>query len=312
MTFAKIKPILIGLAIAAAAGGIGYLKLHTSQKSEQSLTKAPKKSQETISGVGTLEAKEIIVLAPKSTSQIAALYADEGDLVRKGAVLAQMEPSELAGNQTESRAMIAKSRAQMASQKALIEDLRAKKELADATLHRYQSLIKGGYVTQSELDGAQASARSAHALLSGAQEALLLSQYEIERTEGSLDAVNAKISDLSLRSPIEGIVVAREAEAGSTVGAGVSVFRIANPATVWVKIYIDERQSAALRIGQKATVTLRSSPEKIYTGHILRIGVESDRITEERVVYIGLDTLPEPLHLGEQSEAQILISRPHP
>ncbi|MDD5159063.1 MAG: efflux RND transporter periplasmic adaptor subunit [Sulfuricurvum sp.] len=308
MTFAKIKPIFIGVGIAAVIGGVVYTKMHLSKTTPELVTPNKEKPIESVSGVGTLEAKEIIILASKSTAKISALYADEGDRVRKGEVLARMELSELAGNQAESGALIDKSHAQMASQKALIEDLKAKKDLADTTLKRYQSLSKGGYVTQAELDSADATARSAHALLVSAQEGLIQSQHEIERARGSLHAINAKISDLSLQSPINGIVISRDAEAGSTIGSGSSVFRLANPETVWVKVYIDERQSGRLAVGQKATVNLRSFPDKKFSGEVRRIGVESDRITEERVVYIGLDTLPDPLHLGEQVEAQIMIA----
>lgn len=310
MTFVKNKLILIGFSSAAVIG-IGvllYTKIYSPKVTQLTIEQKKETSFERINGVGTLEAKEIIVLAPKSASTIAHLYADEGDRVQKGAVLARMELSELAGNKMESRALIAKSHSQMAVQKALIDDLRAKKELADVTLKRYLSLSQGGFVTQAELDTVKSAAQSAHALLRSAEAGLKQSEYEIERTRGSLSALDAKIDDLTLRSPINGIVIAREAEEGSTIGAGTSVFRIANPDTVWVKVYINEHQSGKLKVGQSATVILRAFPDKKFLGHIRRIGVESDRITEERVVYIGLNTLPEPLHLGEQAEAEIVIS----
>jgi HlyD family secretion protein len=111
-----------------------------------------------------------------------------------------------------------------------------------------------------------------------------------------------------LRSPIDGIVISREAEAGSTIGAGTPVFKIANPKTLWVRAYIDERQSGPLQVGQKAVVTLRSTGEQKYAGIVSRIGVVSDRITEERVVYITLDHLPQPFSLGEQAEVQINLT----
>ncbi|MDP1783810.1 MAG: efflux RND transporter periplasmic adaptor subunit [Sulfuricurvum sp.] len=305
----KKKSIIVGAGILIAITLIAsFMKSSPPKTVSPAALSTPKEPNHYVNGVGTLEAKEIILLAPKSTSRVETLYADEGDTVRKGELLARLELSELSGNAQESTALIEKNRSQMASQKAVIEDLKAKKELADVTLARYKSLIKGGFVTQSELDTVQASARSASALLVSAQEALKQSQHDIERSKGSLSAVNAKINDLSLRSPIEGIVISRDAEAGSTIGAGMSVFKIANPKSVWVRAYIDERQSGVLKIGQKAVVTLRSTGEQHYTGIVRRIGVVSDRITEERVVYIGLDHLPEPLHLGEQAEAQIIIS----
>lgn len=301
----KKKSILAGALLLVAIALITTSLKNTPPKVAEPLVQADKNQ---INGIGTLEAKEIITISPKNPSKISAVYADEGDQVSKGERLAQMELSELAGVQTQSSATIEKSRAQVASQKALIDDLKAKQALADATLTRYKNLIKGGFVTQAELDGVQTSARSANAALSGAQEALKLSQHEVQRALGSLDSVNATISDYALRSPIDGIVISRDAEAGSTIGAGTPVFKIANPKTLWVRAYIDERQSGSLQVGQKAVVTLRSTGKQKYEGVVSRIGVVSDRITEERVVYITLNHLPVPFSLGEQSEVQINLT----
>lgn len=303
----KKRPVLVGAIILIVIAVIASLMKEPQAKT----VKTPNDTQtppSQVNGVGTLEAKEVITISPKHASTISTVYADEGDHIAKGARLAQMELSELTGIQLQNNAIIEKSRSQMAAQKAAIEDMKAKKTLADATLTRYKNLSKGGFITQAELDAAQTSAQSANAALVNAQEALKQSQLEIQRAVGSLDSVNATIRDYSLRSPIDGIILSREAEAGSTIGAGTPVFKIANPKSVWVRAYIDERQSGGLKLGQNAIVTLRSTGEKRYPGVVRRIGVVSDRITEERVVYITLDTLPEPLYLGEQAEVQINLT----
>ena len=303
----KNKYVWMGLVAFVVAVVVVYVKLQAQKIPEVLANKgAPKTTF--VSGVGTIEAKEIVVLAPKTTSKLAELFADEGDVIREGQVLAKMEISELRGNLQESTASIAKSRAQMASQNAIIEDLKAKKNLADTTLSRYTTLLKGGFVTQAEFDSAQAGAQSAAAQLISAKENLKISKYDIEKSLATRTSQQDKIDDLTLLSPFDGIVVSRDFEAGSTVGAGMAVFRLANPKTLWIKTYIDERQSAKVKVGQSATVILRSFPDQKFSGKVVRIGVESDRITEERVVYVGLDSIPNPLHIGEQAETVIDIS----
>lgn len=314
MMFASNKKwVFLGVLVLISSGMI-YKQVNTSKTiTKKNVTAAVDKPRTTIYGVGTIEAKEIVLLAPKTTSKLLEVYADEGDIVHAAQVLAKMDISELKNNKEESAAAIEKSRAQLSSSQALIEDLGVKKKLADTTLDRYTTLLKGGFVTQAEFDAVSASARSAEAQLKSAQDNLKIWMYEIEKTKASLAAQNAKIDDLILRSPFEGLVVSRNAEPGSTVSSGSAVFQIANPKTLWVKIYIDERQSGALKIKQKATVTLRSFGEKQFEGEVARIGVESDRITEERVVYIRLLNGPEFLHIGEQAEANIMIqSDEHP
>ncbi len=310
MTFVNSKRWLIGGAVLVGVGVLAYSKIYL-PKNDQVTPSAPVKVEfSVVNGVGTIEAKEIVVLAPKTTSKLQALFADEGDRIGQGQVLAKMEISELRGNLQESSANIAKSKAQMASQEAIIEDLKAKKNLADINLNRYATLLKGGFVTQAEFDSAQALSQSATAQLMSAKENLKLSQHDIQRSQAALLTQQDKIDDLSLRSPFDGVVVSRNFEVGSTVGAGMAVFHIANPKTLWIKTYIDERQSGRLQVGQSATVTLRSFSNQKFTGKVARIGVESDRITEERVVYVALDTIPDPIHIGEQAEAIIDISSP--
>lgn len=308
----KTKYLLLFIVIVLIGASVITKKVILSKPAP--ITTAPilNKPQEHIYGVGTLEAKEIVVLAPKTTAKLQELYADEGDKVNTNQILAKMEISELRGTLQESAAALAKSRSQLVASKTIIDDLRAKKMLADATLERYTALLKGGFVTQAEFDTAQANSRSANAQINSATENLKLLAHDIEKSEATLVAQNAKIDDLTLRSPFDAIVISRDAEAGSTVGAGVTVFRLANPKTLWVKIYIDERQSGALRVGQRATVTLRSFTDKTFEGEVARIGVESDRITEERVVFIRLHDLPDSLHIGEQAEAQINTQRNTP
>ena len=302
----KNKYVWMGLIIFAVLAVVVYAKLSAQKVSDEPAIKEPKITF--VSGVGTIEAKEIVVLAPKTTSKIQALFADEGDVIQEGQVLAKMEISELRGNLQESTATIAKSHAQLGSQKAIIEDLKAKKNLADTTLSRYTTLLKGGFVTQAEFDSAQVLSQSAAAQLMSARENLKSFEYDIEKSLATRTSQQEKIDDLTLLSPFDGIVVSRNFEAGSTVGAGMAVFRLANPKTLWIKTYIDERQSANVKVGQVATVTLRSFPDQKFTGKVVRIGVESDRMTEERVVYIALDTFPNPIHIGEQAEAVIDIS----
>lgn len=308
MTHPYLKRAAIGIVAAALLGTVVYTKIYLPKITYETVQSRSGTLVRAVGGVGTLEAKEIVVLAPKTTAKIAALYADEGDRVDAGAVLARMELSDLAGNRSETLALIDKSRAQKGLQQALIDDYAAKVQLADATLGRYEALFKEGFVTRAELDGAQAASRSARAQLSAAKEALAQSQHEVQRLQGSLSALGARIDDLVLRTPVQGIVIERRAEEGSTVAAGSPVLRIANPSTVWVKCYIDERQSGALEIGQAARVELRSQPHRTWNAKVGRIGVESDRITEERVVYLSLDELPFPLHLGEQAEVTIDLS----
>lgn len=308
MKFADNK-ILIGV-IFLVLGTIVVLK-KTVWMSEAQLPAVEKQSIETnntIFGTGTLEAEEIVILAPKTTAKIQNLYADEGDAVHAGQVLAVMEPSELSAQLHEGEAAIAKSRTQLSVAKAALKDLKAKAHLADQTLERYRELLKGGFVTQAEYDGAYASAQSASAQLESAYETIKLLTLDVEKSGAAAEAQRLKIDDLTLRAPFDAKVISKNGEAGSTISAGSAIFRLVNPKTYWVKLYVDERQSRKIKVSQKATVSLRSYPDQTFEAHVARIGSESDRVTEERIVYLTFKQLPSELYLGEQAEAFIHIT----
>lgn len=305
-----LKNTLILLA-AIIIGSFFYIKVYLPKITFSSVSPLVKDINETVFGVGTIEAKEIILLAPKTTSKVLSLSADQGDTVDKEKILATMDPSDLLAAKEEALMSLKKSQMSLLAQQSLIKELEAKYHLAHTTLTRYENLISKGFVAQAELDTAFSAEQSAKAQLENATVQIRVLQADVKRNESLAKSNTAKIEDLILRSPSNMLVISRDAEVGTTVPAGVPVFRLINPQTIWVKIYINERQSGSLHVGQSASITLRSHPEKIYKGHIARIGLESDRITEEREINITLDNPTLPLYLGERAEATIHIAT-HP
>jgi len=89
------------------------------------------------------------------------------------------------------------------------------------------------------------------------------------------------------------------------VRAGDVIFTLMDPKTVWVQAYIDEGRAGELAIGQVAEIRLRSLPHSVFTGVVARIGIESDRVNEERLVWITCSDCPDQVFLGEQAEVRI-------
>ncbi|MEQ8167075.1 MAG: efflux RND transporter periplasmic adaptor subunit, partial [Alphaproteobacteria bacterium] len=108
-----------------------------------------------------------------------------------------------------------------------------------------------------------------------------------------------------LRAPYRAIIVERRKELGTILTAGEPLFTLADPKTIWILGYVDESRAGDIRLQQQAEVHLRSLPRKIFPGRVVRIGIESDRVNEERRVYIACDHCPETVYLGEQAEVFI-------
>lgn len=117
---------------------------------------------------------------------------------------------------------------------------------------------------------------------------------------------------MRLLAPSNGVVVSRDAEAGSTVVAGQAVLRLIDPSSLWVKMRIDQGRSAGLAPGLPAHIVLRSSPGKPLAGKVSRVEAVSDSVTEERVAQVAFDSLPAGVSVGELAEVTLALPAPSP
>ena len=117
-----------------------------------------------------------------------------------------------------------------------------------------------------------------------------------------------KIDRLKVYAPIDGYVISKEAEIAQNVLPSTSILKLVDPKTLWVQTKIDERISSQIELNQKATITLRSQPEKTYKGVVRRIVSMSDSVTLEREVDIAFESIPEPFYINEQAEVKVAVN----
>lgn len=286
-----------------------------------------------VQGVGTVEAKVVVQLAAKIAGRITKLNADHGDRVRLGQTLVQLESSELSAEVDRARAVLdraklavpaqqaALSRAQagLAGAQAAVAKAKANRTLARANAERWRKLASTELVAQMELDeritaaqSADEELTSAEALYQAALKEVLLQEItlkavpqDVSAAAAALASVAARKADTQIVSPIDGFVVSREVESGTAVNPGSPILKLADPASIWVTVFVDEREGGALVVGDAAEVALRSITGRIFRGKIARIRRESDRVTEQLTVDIRFDERPARLTLGEQAEATI-------
>ena len=216
-----------------------------------------------------------------------------------------------------------RAQAALSAAEAIVAKARANRSLAYANAARWDKLAAAELVAKMDLDEranaaqlADAELKSAEALREAAakevavqQVALNIVPQDIAATAAALASVQAKKADTVIASPIDGYVVSREIEPGTAINPGTPILKLADPRTIWVTVYVDEREAGSLEMGNTAEITLRSMPERTLTGKVARIRRESDRVTEQLTVDISLDHPPQTLRLGQQAEALI---RPAP
>jgi HlyD family secretion protein len=225
--------------------------------------------------------------------------------VAAGQLLAQIDAREQA-------ARVAKARAQVSNAEAAVNVAEAASRKAMTLVmqrtqvnQRRQALLARQSVSLEAAEDAQHNEGMAKA-------DLLVAESEIESAKAKLDDARAQfefesvvLSQHELRAPFDGIIAARAKELGAVIGAGESLFTLVAPETMWILAYVDEARAGGIEEGQPVDIRLRSLPQQVFRGRVSRIGIESDRVNEERRVYVSCENCPEAFHLGEQAEVFI-------
>ncbi|WP_456457329.1 efflux RND transporter periplasmic adaptor subunit [Nitratifractor sp.] len=259
----------------------------------------------TVFGIGNVSAKNIHPIASNTGGKILKIFKDQGESVKKGELIATLDPVDLPDQLAQAKALREKSRFETEASRQELRQLEAQQELARANFRRYETLNKRGYAAQEEYDKARTDLKVVQAQIAAAKARISSSLAEQKRSQKSIDALQQKIDRLRVLSPMDGTVVSKDAEAGQTIAAQQPIVTVVDPQEVWVKAYIDERISGQIAKDQKAQIVLRSKAGQKLPGIVARIEAESDPVTEERVVDVAFDKVPIPFYLNEQAEVTI-------
>jgi HlyD family secretion protein len=260
-----------------------------------------------IFGVGTVEARRSYLIGPTAASRVAKVLVDQGDRVKPGQLLAELDPVDL--DERLQSAGDARQRAASAVDvaEAQLREAKSRSALSAASAVRFLELQKKGFVSQEAADAKQHDADATAAASDAAAAALIGSRRDYARLSAEQAGVGRQRAQYHLQSPIAGLVTAREAEPGSTLVAGQALLRLIDPASLWVKTRIDQSRAGGIAVGQPAQIVLRSRPQAALAGHVVRIEANSDSVTEEGLVEVGFASPPPDLSVGELAEVTIQL-----
>lgn len=259
-------------------------------------------------GIGTVEAQHAYSVGPIQAGRVLRVLVDQGESVKAGQLLAEIDPVDL--RQRAEAASSAAARARQAAQaaQAQVTEADSRARLAQANSERYQALYRQNFVAKEMADSRRHEASAATAALAAARANATGALREIGRAEAEMRGIDQLRQSLKLVSPIDGVVTAREAEPGATVVAGQAVLRLVDPARLWVRARVDQARAQGMQVGLAADIVLRSVPGAALPGKVVRIDLQSDAVTEERIINVAFDPAPTQLYLGELAEVNIRLS----
>ncbi|MFZ4480418.1 MAG: efflux RND transporter periplasmic adaptor subunit [Rhodoferax sp.] len=259
-------------------------------------------------GIGTVEARRGWMIGPTAAGRVLSVKVDVGDRVASGQLIAEMDPVDLEQRLAASEASVERTLSGQAGATALLADAIARRELADINFRRNQDLADKKFISSAALEARLQEKVSAEAALQAAQANLKGAGQDLVRSKADRAALQQQRGNVRLLAPAEGVVTSRDAEAGSTVVAGQPVLRLVDPASLWIKLRLDQGRSAGLMPGLKARIVLRSRPQQPLEGSVARVELVSDSVTEERIAQVAFKQLPSGIAVGEMAEVTLELA----
>jgi len=243
-------------------------------------------------GVGTVEARYTYKIGPTFAGRVQRLDVHVGDRAKAGQVLGEMDPVDLDDRVRSQEAALKRA-------EAAIREASARHAYAQSQARRYEQLFAARSVSEEAVITKRQELAIAEAALAGVKE-------ELVRARSDRDALVAQRSNLRLVAPVDGVVILRDADPGTTIVAGQSVVELIDPQSLWINVRFDQVSASGLAADLPATIVLRSRHGRSLKGRVLRVELMADAVTEETLAKVIFDEIPSPLPpLGELAEVTI-------
>lgn len=296
--------ILFAIGIALAAAYLWYAK----RAITVSVAEVEKNVAVRVFGLGTVEARVISKVGFEVGAALVELHADQGDLIKKGDVLARLHPAEQEAKVAVARASVKSAEAGLAKAGSALERAQVVLVQKQSTNRRQKELAKSDVISNQVAEEAQRDEEVAAADAAVARSEVDVVRMQLDGAKAQLQFEDTLLAHHVLTAPFDALVVDRLQELGAVIRAGDPIFTLVAPETVWARAHVDESRAGMIEIGQPADVRLRSLPQQIFKARVARIDIEGDRVSEERRVYVKCEQCPATFHLGEQAEVFITVA----
>ena len=266
--------------------------------------------QQTVFGTGSLEGKTRLSISPRATGAIRKLYADQGDTVKAGTLLVEMDADDILQQKRVAEAELAVAQAALLRIDAEIRSAKANLEYANSMFQRSEKLLSSNAESRSTYDKNRQNMLVAAANFEQAEKRRIEAESTLAKHRAQIAYYKTKLSETRLTAPFDALIVRRNREQGAIVNPGVSIMDIVDTSNIWASVWVDETQIAHLKNRLDADVFFRTLPQQRFQGKICRLWRETDRETREFKVDIALAQLPANWTLGQRLEVFIKINSP--
>jgi HlyD family secretion protein len=294
---------IVLLALVVGGGYYGYLRYKGDKPTLQLVTATVSRGNvvQGIDATGRLQAVTTVQVGSQVSGTIKTLNADFNSQVKKGQVVAELEPSLFQTQVEQAEATVVRAQADLERSRVQLDDTKLK-------LTRAKDLVTRKLIPQADFETAEANNRSAEAALKSAQANLVQGQ-------ASLNQNKVNLSHTIITAPIDGVVINRNVDVGQTVAASMqapTLFEIANDlAQMQVNANIAESDIGQISIGQPVRFQVDAYPGENFTGTVAQVRLNP--VIEQNVVsYVTVIAVPNPdlrLRPGMTANVTVEVAR---
>lgn len=267
---------------------------------------------------GSLAAYEQATLSVKAPGRLERFSVDLGSRVRKGELIARIEPRDYELRLQQAAAFLAHARAAvglplqgeddrfMADETTVVREAKAVLDEATASRSRIANLSKSGIASRAELDTTEAAYKVAFNRYEAAREEVRRRQADLEQRRAEYEIAKQQLADTEIVAPFDGAVGLRNAGVGEFLNAGAAVVTVVRTDPLRLRLQIPERESSRVRAGQKVRLNVEGIARP-HTGALARL---SPLITDEaRVLVVEADIQNDgALRPGMFARAEIVLA----
>jgi membrane fusion protein, multidrug efflux system len=236
----------------------------------------------TVVATGTLLAEDQVVLGAKVPGRLGEISVDMGSRVRKGQVIARLDPSDYRLRVDQAEAALQQARARLGltptgrdervdpEQTPIVRQAKAVLDEARLTRDRSAKLLEQNLIARAQLDTAEANLGVAEGRYHDALEEVLTRQALLAQRRSEVELARQQLTDTVLTSPIDAAVSVRQASVGEYLAAGAPVATLVRMHPLRLRVAVPEREAVEVRLGQSVRLTVEGD-QTVYHGRVVRL-----------------------------------------
>jgi HlyD family secretion protein len=273
------RKAIVAVGVVVVLGGIIYANLKFTRQTGLDVTaeKAARRDlQAVVTASGTIQPIRSVDVGAYSPGRVVDLQVKEGDVVKDGQFLLQVDPRSMQIQADAEEQGLATARSQLEETRKAVQNAKVALAQAQSTFNRQADMFKNNLLSRADYETAKNNLDMQRATVDQAEQSLLTQDTRIKMADSQLQNAQYNLSLMRITSPIGGVITKRSVELGQMVtGSQFSpsvLVTVADMSVIRADVEVDETDIPSVKPGQLATVTVDALPDQTFQGHVTELG----------------------------------------